>query len=456
MTTHVSSLNRRTLLRGLGTALALPLLDSMASTRLLSAVSAAGGVDGKPPLRMAFMYVPNGKHMADWTPKSSGADYEMPRTLKSLEAHRKKINVLSGLALDGAHAHGDGGGDHARSVAAFLTGAHPRKTNGADIQNGISVDQLAAEAVGNATRFASLELGLESSAQSGQCDSGYSCAYASNMSWRTPTSPVAKEIDPAAVFDRLFAGQTVRETKRAQSVRDKYRKSVLDFVLEDAKELHKKLPTADRKKLDEYLYSVRDVEKRVVGADKLAFNEEGVPDYPRPAGVPREMAKHSDLMMDMMALAMQTDSSRILTFMFTNAGSNRGYPEINISEGHHDLSHHGKSEEKQQKIATIDRFHIERFKYLLDRLDSISEGEGSLLDHCMIVYGSGISDGDRHNHNELPILLAGQGGGRIRSGRHVEYAPNTPLCNLYLWMLHQMGARADQFGDSTGVIDKLG
>ncbi len=456
MTTHPLSLNRRMLLRGLGTALALPLLDSMGSHRLLSTVSAAGGDEEKPPLRMAFMYVPNGMHMEDWTPRSNGANYDMPRTLKALEVHRKKINMLSGLALDGAHAHGDGGGDHARSVAAFLTGAHPRKTDGADIQNGISVDQLAAEAVGSATRFASLELGLESSAQSGQCDSGYSCAYASNMSWRTPTSPVAKEIDPAAVFDRLFAGQTVRETRRAKSIREKYRKSVLDFVLDDAKELHKKLPDADRKKLDEYLYSVRDVEKRVVGTDKLALNEAGVPDFPRPAGVPRDMAKHSDLMMDMMALAMQTDSSRVLTFMFANAGNNRGYPELNISEGHHDLSHHGKSEEKQQKIATINRFHVERFKYLLDRLDAISEGEGSLLDHCMIVYGSGISDGDRHNHNELPILLAGQGGGRIRSGRHVEYAPNTPLCNVYLWMLKQMGAQAERFGDSTGVIDQLG
>lgn len=424
----------------------------MSMTRLLSAASSRD----EAPLRMAFFYVPNGMHMPDWTPSREGRNFDLPPTLAKLAEHQKSLNVLSGLTLDGARAHGDGGGDHARSVAAFLTGAHPRKTNGADIQNGISVDQATAQYVGDETPFGSLELGLEASAQAGNCDSGYSCAYASNMSWRGPTNPVAKEIDPGAVFDRLFAGQTVKETKKAKSVRELHRKSVLDFVLEDAKKLHQVLPAVDQRKLDEYLYSVRDVEKRLSGADRLTMTEQGVPDYPRPSGVPKDLVKHSELMLDMVTLAMQTDSTRIISFMFTNAGSNRSYPELGVSEGHHESSHHGKSPEKQQNIAKINRFHIERFDYLLKRLKQVRETNGkTLLENSMLVYGSGISDGDRHNHDDLPIILAGNGGGRIETGRHIRYPNGTPLCNLYLWMMHQMGAKADRFGDSNGIITKL-
>ena len=446
------SISRRTLLRGLGTTVALPMFDAMASTRLLTAAEQ----EESPPLRMAFLYVPNGMHMADWTPSQEGTEYELTPTLQGIKKYRESFNVLTGLTLDGARAHGDGGGDHARSVAAFLTGAHPRKTNGADIQNGVSIDQVTAEQVGKATRFSSLELGLEASAQAGNCDSGYSCAYASNMSWRGPTNPVAKEIDPGAVFDRLFGGQTSKETRRAKTTREKYRKSVLDFVLEDAKSLHQKLPAVDRRKLDEYLYSVRDVENRLVGVERLEFTEEGVPDFPRPAGVPQDLAKHSELMFDMMTLAMQTDSSRILSFMFTNAGSNRSYPEIGVSEGHHESSHHGKSEHKQQNIAKINRFHVDRFAYFLSRLSQVRENNGkTLLENSMVVYGSGISDGDRHNHDDLPILLAGTGAGRIQTGRHIRYENGTPLCNLYLWMMRQMGAKAESFGDSTSEITGL-
>ena len=446
------SISRRTLLRGLGTTVALPMFDAMASTRLLTAAEQ----EVSPPLRMAFLYVPNGMHMADWTPSQEGTEYELTPTLQGIKKYRESFNVLTGLTLDGARAHGDGGGDHARSVAAFLTGAHPRKTNGADIQNGVSIDQVTAEQVGKATRFSSLELGLEASAQAGNCDSGYSCAYASNMSWRGPTNPVAKEIDPGAVFDRLFAGQTSKETRRAKTTSEKYRKSVLDFVLEDAKSLHQTLPAVDRRKLDEYLYSVRDVENRLVGVERLEFTEEGVPDFPRPAGVAQDLAKHSELMFDMMTLAMQTDSSRILSFMFTNAGSNRSYPEIGVSEGHHESSHHGKSEHKQQNIAKINRFHVDRFAYFLSRLSQVRENNGkTLLENSMVVYGSGISDGDRHNHDDLPILLAGAGAGRIQTGRHIRYENGTPLCNLYLWMMRQMGAKAESFGDSTSEITGL-
>ncbi|QEG40001.1 DUF1552 domain-containing protein [Roseimaritima ulvae] len=453
MSKSVKSLSRRRVLRGMGTAIALPFGDAMLPTRLLTA--AAADTAG-PPRRMAFLYVPNGVHMPAWRPQQEGQQYDLPDTLQPLKKHQSNLNVLTGLALDGAAAHGDGGGDHARSVAAFLTGSHPRKTDGADIQNGVSVDQVAAQQVGDQTRFASLELGLEASSQAGRCDSGYSCVYTSNMSWRNATSPMAKEVDPAAVFQRLFAGQTRTDTLRAKSVREKYRKSILDFVQEDAQQLSQQLGANDKRKVDEYLYAVRDVEKRLVGAERLHLNEQGVPDYPRPAGVPKDMGKHAELMMDMITLALQTDSTRILSFMFTNAGSNRSYPDLGVSDGHHELSHHGKSADKQAKIAKINRFHVEKFAYLLDRMSSVPEGQGTLLDHCMVVYGSGISDGDRHNHDDLPILLAGKGAGKIRSGRHIRYDNGTPLCNLYLWMLQQMGAQVDHFGDSTAALKHLG
>ncbi len=446
------TLSRRTVLRGTGVAITLPLLDVMSATRLLS----AAGTAASTPLRMTFCYVPNGAHMPDWTPKQEGSKYQLTPTLERLADHKEHFNVLTGLTLDGARSHGDGGGDHARSVAAFLTGAHPKKTNGADIKNGISVDQATAQSVGDATRFASLELGLEASAQAGNCDSGYSCAYASNMSWRGPTNPMAKETDPAALFDRLFAGKTVKETRRTKSAREKYRKSILDFALEDAQRLHQQLPAVDQRKLDEYLYAVRDVEKRLNGVERLRMTEDGVPDFPRPSGVPKGLKDHSELMMDMMTLAMQTDSTRIISFMFTNAGSNRSYPEIDVSEGHHELSHHGKSEHKQRQIAKINRYHLDRFAYFLSRLRQVHEGNGTLLDNSMIVYGSGISDGDRHNHDDLPIILAGAGGGRIKTGRHIRYEDGTPLCNLYLWMMQQMGAKAESFGDSKSRLDKLG
>lgn len=448
MTMNLKTISRRSVLRGMGVTIGLPMLQSMMPGRLLTAAEA----DRDAPLRMAFFYVPNGAHMPDWTPQGDGTGYKMSASLERIADYRDQFNVLSGLTLDGARAHGDGGGDHARSVAAFLTGAHPHKTNGADIRNGISVDQATAQAVGDRTRFASLELGLESSAQAGNCDSGYSCAYASNMSWRGPTSPMAKEVDPGALFDRLFSGQTEKQTRRAKTAREKSKKSILDFALDDAKRLHKQLPAMDRRKLDEYLYAVRDVEKRIGGADRLRIGEDGVPDYPRPSGVPADLATHSQLMMDMITLAMQTDSTRILSFMFTNAGSNRSYKQIGVNEGHHELSHHGKSEHKQAQIAKINRYHLDRFAYLLKQLSSVREGERTLLDNSLIVYGSGISDGDRHNHDNLPIILAGSGAGRIKTGRHIRYENGTPLCNLYLWMMQQMGAKADQFGDSNGIV----
>jgi len=440
-------LSRRTVLRGAGAAIGLPLLEGM-----LPANRAWAAGSNEAPLRMLFMMVPNGIHMPAWTPSAEGAAFELPPTLEPLEKYRSQLNVLTGLTLDGARDHGDGGGDHARSGASFLTGAHPRKTDGADIKNGVSVDQVAASANGHKSRFASLELGLEGSSQSGNCDSGYSCAYSSNLAWRNESSPLAKEMDPSAVFDRLFGSGDKVNQNANRSARAARRKSILDFALDDAHRLKQRLGMADQRKLDEYLYAVRDVENRLVRTDKLALGEDGLPSYSRPAGVPRVWEEHCRLMMDMIALAVRTDATRVLTFMMANEGSNRGYPEIDAPESHHDLSHHGKSQEKQAKLQKINAFHVRQLAYLIDQLASANEGNGSLLDNCMIVYGSGISDGDRHNHDDLPILMLGKAGGRIHKTGHWKYPQNTPLCNLYLWMLHQVGIKADRFGDSTDVL----
>ena len=442
-------ISRRTVLRGLGTALALPALDAMMSNQ-----SIAAEIE-KSPTRMAFLYVPNGIHMADWTPKKEGRNFDIRPILKPIEEYQSKMTMLSGLTLNGARALGDGGGAHARSVAAYLTGAHPKKTEGADIVNGKSVDQVAAEKIGSKTRLPSLELGTEASAKAGRCDSGYSCVYTSNMSWRTETAPVAKEIDPQAVFDRLFASGNPKETSEAKKRRESYRKSILDFVLEDAKDLRKQLGVKDKQKLEEYLYAVRDIERRLTNSAKLKTQETEVPDYPRPAGVPRKYESHVKLMMDLMVLALQTDSTRIATFMYTNAGSNRSYKNIDVREGHHTLSHHGNNKDKQAKIAKINTYHVSLFKHLLDKLSAVKEGAKTLLDNCMIMYGSGIGDGNRHNHHDLPICLVGSGGGKIKTGRHLIYRRDTPLTNLYLSMLDRMGASVKKLGDSTGRLKNL-
>ena len=440
-------LSRRTVLRGFGTAIALPWLEAM--TPLVSAAVAA---ESKAPLRMLFMTTPNGAHMPAWTPTTTGDDYNLNASLKALQPYREYVSVLSGLTLDGARAHGDGGGDHARSGASFLTGSHPRKTNGADIQNSVSVDQMAAQNVGQKTRFASLELGLQGSAQAGNCDSGYSCAYSSNISWRNATSPIAKEINPASVFDRIFGSGDISNQAQAKASRTVRRKSVLDFVLEDAKGIQKNLSDADKRKMDEYLYAVRDVEKRLSHSDKIKVGEDGVPNFPRPAGVPRDWSEHCKLMMDMTAIALQTDSTRILTFMVANEGNNDPYPQIGVSEGHHDVSHHGKSEDKQAKVRKINEYHAEHLAYLVAQLAAVQENGQSMLDNTMFVYGSGISDGDKHNHDDLPILMIGKAGGRIRKGSHLQFDKDTPLCNLYVWMLAQMGIKTSSFGDSTGML----
>ncbi len=353
------------------------------------------------------------------------------------------------MTLNPARALGDGGGDHARAMASFLTGRHPRKTDGSELRAGISVDQLAAQSIGRSTRFPSLELGCEGGKNAGECDHGYSCAYQSNLSWQSESTPVAKQIHPRLVFDRLFGSPDGADAAQV----DRRRKSILDFVAEDARQLHQVLGGPDRRKLDEYLNGVREIEHRISRAQPAV--DLGGMNYPRPLGIPADYEEHLRLMADLLALAFQTDLTRIATFVFANDGSNRSYRTIGVPDGHHNLSHHGGDSAKQQRIRTINRFHVAQLAYLLDKLRSIPEGSGTLLDHCLIVYGSGISDGNAHTHDDLPILLAGRGNGTIKTGRHIRYPKETPLTNLYVSMLDRMGVKVSRFGDSTARLTKL-
>jgi len=444
-------MDRRTALRGLGTAIALPLLDSMVPR---AALAAGAGEAARTPLRMAFLYVPNGIHMQDWTPAEEGENYVLPSTLEPLAAFKNDMCVLTGLTQKKAFANGDGGGDHARALASFLTGTQARKTSGADIRAGVSADQVAATEIGRYTRFPSLELGCEAGQQSGNCDSGYSCAYSSNISWKGESTPMAKEVNPKSAFDRLFTNGRPGESAEGRAKRERYNQSVLDFVRDDARALRDKLGVTDQRKLDEYLTAVRELETRIAKAAQTSADE-AVAGFARPAGIPKDYDAHIRLMEDLMVLAFQGDVTRISTMVIANEGSNRSYPFIEVPEGHHDLSHHGNDAKKHEKIKKINRFHVTQFGHLLERLKGIKEGEGTLLDNCMIVYGSGIGDGNRHNHDDLPILLAGRGAGTIKPGRHIKYASGTPLNNLFLSMLDRLGVRRESLGDSTGRVAGL-
>jgi len=443
-------LPRRSFLKGLGTAMALPMLEAMAP--VISRAAAIGTPPG-PPRRMAFIFVPNGANMADWTPKTVGADFELPLILDPLKAVQKDLLVLSGLAQDKARPHGDGGGDHARGSATFLTGCQARKTYGADIRVGISVDQVAASAIGKETRLPSIELGCDRGQQAGNCDSGYSCAYSFNISWKTESTPMPAEVNPRLAFDRLFTNGKKGESDESRIRRERYERSILDFVMEDANRLKAGLGPTDRHKLDEYLTAVRELELRIEQSEKFAAT---LPEYAKPkAGIPKDYEQHVRLMFDLLTLAFQSDTTRVSSFILAHDGSNRPYPFIQVSEGHHDLSHHGNDEAKKAKIAKINRFHISQLAYFVEKLKSIKEGDGTLLDNCMIVYGSGIGDGNRHNHDNLPVLLAGKGGGTIQTGRHVRYERETPMNNLFLSMLDRVGAPIERLGDSTGRLPDI-
>jgi hypothetical protein len=438
-------LSRRTVLRGLGTAVSLPLLEAMAPSR-----GAAAAVE-TPPVRIGFLYVPNGKHMPDWTPTSEGSAFDLPWILQPLAAHRDRLTIISGLAHLKANANGDGGGDHARALTTFLTGTQAKKTFGADIRAGISVDQLAAAHLGRQTRFPSLEIGADAGGQSGNCDSGYSCAYSANIAWKSETQPVPKENNPRLIFERLFSDGRPGETEAQRVARRVAHKSILDFVAEDAQRLEGRLGGADRRKLDEYFTAVRETERRIENAGKSC--DPASLGFECPEGIPSDYEAHLRLLADVLALAWRTDTTRVATFVFANEGSNRSYAFMDVPEGHHNLSHHGNDPAKQEKIRRINRFHVTQLAYFLDALAAVREGEGTLLDHSMIVYGSGIGDGNRHNHDDLPILLAGGGGGSLQPGRHIRVAAKTPMTNLYLTLLDRLGVHTERLGDSTGHLE---
>lgn len=442
----MNMISRRTVLRGLGAAISLPWLEGMGSLTSW----AAGTPESKAaPNRMAFLYVPNGKNMADWTPKSEGKDYELTPILQPLAPFKDDMLILTGLTADKARAHGDGGGDHARALGAFLTGCQPRKTDGTNIRAGVSVDQVVASRVGDQTRLPSLEIGCEHGAMAGNCDSGYSCVYSSTMSWRSATQPLPKEVNPKLVFERLFGSGP----DALRVARDQKRKSVLDFVREDAGDLRDKLGANDQRKLDEYFAAVRDIEQRIVRAEKMP--PVPAPDLAKPTGVPAVFEEHIKLMADLVVLAFQADVTRVCTYVLANEGSNKPYPFIGVPEGHHDLSHHENNPKKKEKIKEINTFHVKQLAYFLGKLKSIKEGDGTLLDHCMIAYGSGNSDGNRHNHDDLPVLLAGHGCGTLKPGRHIVYPRETPLNNLWLSMLDRMKVGLPTLGDSTGKLARL-
>ena len=442
-------LTRRTVLKGLGVSLALPWLEQMG----VQTSWAAGNtpVSQAAPNRMAYLYVPNGVNMDGWRVPTEGVlPSKLPAILEPLGELRNDFSLLNGLTADKARAHGDGGGDHARAMSAFLTGAQPRKTDGANIKVGISADQIAAARLGDRTRLASLEIGADASKMAGGCDSGYSCIYESNLSWRSANQPMPKEISPKLIFERLFGSGT--DVERAR--RDAARKSVLDAVRDDFRELNVRLGTEDKRKLDEYFTAVRELEGRITKAGTTAQPKPPA-GFKAPTGIPQSYEEHLRLLADLMVVAFQTDTTRVCTFVFANEGSNRSYPFINVRDGHHSISHHGHDPVKLAKIQDINKFHATQLAYLLTRLKSVKEGDGTLLDHSMIVYGSGNGDGDRHNHDDLPILLAGRGCGTIRQGRSIQYGKETPIDNLWVSLLNRMDIRDVQFGDSTGELKKL-
>jgi hypothetical protein len=439
-------LSRRTMLRGLGAALARPVLDSM-----VPAMSALANTAAAPVKRLGVFYVPNGMSMPYWFPKTEGPLAEMPATLQSLAAFKDRVLLCGGLADEPANRV-KGGGDHARSAGTFLTGVPFKLTSGADVFGSISMDQIAAKELSKETQLASLELGIESNAMLGSCDGGASCAYTNTIAWSSETTPLPIENDPRAVFERLFgtSGSTDRVARLARIEQDR---SILDFVGQQINTLKQRIGPGDKVRVTEYLDSVRDVERRIQMAEQQ--NSRELPVVDQPIGIPADYAQHARLMMDMLALAYQTDLTRVSTFMLAKEVSGRSYPEIGVADSHHPVSHHQDEPAKLERLHKINEYHLRQFAYLVDKLSKLPEGDGSMLDHTLFLYGTGISDSNTHFHDDLPIALVGGKAAGIKGGRYIRYPKGTPLTNLHMTILQNMGVPVEQIGDSTGTVDRL-
>jgi hypothetical protein len=439
-------LSRRFVLRGMGAVLALPVLDSM-----VPALTAQSKTAAAPVRRLGVFYVPNGMSMPYWFPKTEGPVAELPPTLKSLAAFKDRVLLCGGLADEPANRV-KGGGDHARSAGTFLTGVAYKNTSGADVYGSISMDQMAAKELAKETQLGSLELGIESNAMLGSCDGGASCAYTNTVAWANETTPLPIENDPRAVFERLFgtSGSTDRGARLARIEQDR---SILDFVGEQLARLKQRIGPNDKVRVNEYLDSIRDVERRIQMAESQ--NSRELPVVEQPIGIPTDYAEHAKLMMDMLALAYQTDLTRVSTFMLAKEVSGRSYPEIGVADSHHPVSHHQDEPAKLERLHKINEYHFQQFAYLVDKLSKLPEGNATMLDHTLFMYGTGISDSNTHFHDDLPIALVGGQAAGIKGGRYIRYAKGTPLTNLYVSMLEYMGIAVEKFGDSTGKADRL-
>jgi len=436
------AMERRSFLRGLGAAFALPFLDAM---------TPAFAAPTKVIPRLSFMYVPNGANMAAWTPVGTGKDFAFSPTLRSLEPFRERVNVLSGLALHSADRMNDGAGDHSRATGAFLSGCHAKRTQGADLYLGITADQIAAKTLGKDNLLPSLELGIADRKTSPLCDEGYTCTYSNTLSWTSPTTPLPVENNPRLVFERLF-GEGGDARQRSYRLREN--RSILDSVTDSMKQLQGTLGTPDRRRVDQYFDAIRQVELRLqrVEAQNLESPNlgEGVS---RPLGAPEKFEDHIRLMMDLEVLAFQSDITRVTTLMFAAERSGRSYPEAGVPDAHHSVSHHDNNPEKLAKVAKIDAYHIQQLAYFMGKLRDIQDGDGTLLDHSMLLYGAGISNGNVHDHSPLPILLCGGGAGQLQGGRHIQFKDEPPLSNVVRSVLDKAGVHADRLGESTGLAD---
>jgi hypothetical protein len=440
------ALDRRTLLRGSGAVLALPLLEAM-----LPASARAAEMAAKARKRLHVIYMPNGMMMDNFFPTQAGDGYAITPILKPMEAYRDKFMVISGLDHAQAEALGDGAGDHGRCCGSYLTGVHVKKTEGADLASGVSMDQLVAKEFGQYTQIPSLELGLEPPSLVGSCDTGYSCAYTNTLSWTGASTPLPVTTNPREVFERLFGdGDSLDTASRMAQL--KRQASILDFVADDAKRLSRNMGANDKKKMDEYMTSVRDIEHRIQKAEQGGGNVAALPNYTRPTGIPDGFEDHARMMIDLQVLAAQADLTRVSTFMLGREVSARSYPEIGVADGHHPLSHHGNDPEKIAKLTKINTLHMEQIAYYMKRMNETKDGDAALLDNTMLLAGASLADPNRHEHRNLPTIVAG---GLVKGNRHVVADKGTPMTNLMLSMMDTLGVHQDKIGDSNGRFAAL-